>query len=238
MRILLSGQKYFGAETLRLLLAQGFDVCHVTAPKETERGTPDKLWRLAELYNLPLSEAKNLNASTLPENIDLIVCAHSHAFISEKTRLKTTYGAVGYHPSLLPLHRGRDSVKWTVKMGDKVTGGTVFWLSNKVDGGDSIMIGFGKGSDKPDVIIDLPKKSAPTSSARSRPASPRTTPATRRRSPTTWATTSVTAPAWHRTCSSPSVWCSSPTSSSASPRSSRSASCRRSGRRVSSSRWR
>ncbi len=29
---------------------------------------------------------------------------------------------------------------------------------HKVDGGDSIMIGFGKGSDKPDVIIDLPKQ--------------------------------------------------------------------------------
>lgn len=29
---------------------------------------------------------------------------------------------------------------------------------HKMDGRDSIMIGFGKGSDKPDVIIDLPKQ--------------------------------------------------------------------------------
>jgi methionyl-tRNA formyltransferase len=135
MRILLSGQKYFGAEVLRLLLEKGFDAAHVAAPKETEKGTPDRLWTLAEHYGVPLSEAKNLNASTLPTGIDLIVCAHSHAFISEKTRLKTTYGAIGYHPSLLPLHRGRDAIKWAIKMGDKVTGGTVFWLSNKVDGG-------------------------------------------------------------------------------------------------------
>ena len=48
-----------------------------------------------------------------------------------------------------------------------------------------------------------PPTSAPTWSARSRPASPRTTRATPRRSPTTSATTSATAPAWPPTCSSP-----------------------------------
>ncbi len=47
-----------------------------------------------------------------------------------------------------------------------------------------------------------PPTSAPTWSARSRPASPRTTPATRPPSPTTSATTSATSPAWAPTCSS------------------------------------
>ena len=45
--------------------------------------------------------------------------------------------------------------------------------------------------------------SAPTSSAKSRPAFPRTIRATRPSSPTTSATTSATAPAWPRTCSRP-----------------------------------
>ena len=48
-----------------------------------------------------------------------------------------------------------------------------------------------------------PPTSAPTWSARSRPASPRTTPATPPPSPTTWATTWATAPAWPPTSSSP-----------------------------------
>lgn len=44
--------------------------------------------------------------------------------------------AFGYHPSLLPRHRGRDAVKWTVRFGDTVAGGSVYQLSDKVDGGD------------------------------------------------------------------------------------------------------
>ena len=47
------------------------------------------------------------------------------------------------------------------------------------------------------------RTSAPTSSARSKPAFPRTIRATRPSSPTTSATTSATAPAWPRTCSRP-----------------------------------
>ena len=50
--------------------------------------------------------------------------------------MKTKLGAVGYHPSLLPRHRGRDAVRWTVAMRDPVAGGSVYWLSDSVDGGD------------------------------------------------------------------------------------------------------
>jgi methionyl-tRNA formyltransferase len=92
--------------------------------------------RQAELYHTPWMEAGKLNGQTLPEGVDLIVCAHSHDFISEKTRLRATYGGIGYHPSLLPLHRGKDAIRWAIKMGDRITGGTVYRLSNKVDGGD------------------------------------------------------------------------------------------------------
>lgn len=80
-------------------------------------------------------DAAALRAETLPEGVDVIVAAHSHAFIGRKTRGKARLGAIGYHPSLLPRHRGRDAVRWTIHMGDPVTGGTVFWLSDAVDGG-------------------------------------------------------------------------------------------------------
>lgn len=136
MNILLSGQKYFGAETLRLLMARGENIVAVAAPPETEKGTPDRLWELAGVYGYDRVPSDRLKADTTPANVDLIVCAHSHAFLSEKTRLRALHGAIGYHPSLLPLHRGRDAVRWAVRAGDKVTGGTVYWLSNKVDGGD------------------------------------------------------------------------------------------------------
>ena len=54
----------------------------------------------------------------------------------QATRLRAKWGGIGYHPSLLPLHRGRDSTRWAIRMGERVTGGSVYRLSNRMDGGD------------------------------------------------------------------------------------------------------
>lgn len=136
LKILLSGQKYFGQEALRMFRqTPGVDVAAVVAPFDAEGGGQDKLWELAGAYRLPRIPSDELKAETLPPGIDLIVCAHSHAFVGRKTILKTTHGAIGYHPSLLPRHRGRDAVRWALKMNDPITGGTVYWLTANVDAG-------------------------------------------------------------------------------------------------------
>lgn len=67
----------------------------------------------------------------------LIVAAHSHAFIGQRTR--QVADAIGYHPSLLPRHRGRDAVRWTIKMGDRVAGGSVYRFDRNVDGGPVLL---------------------------------------------------------------------------------------------------
>lgn len=135
MNILLSGQKFFGAKIFdEISKINGVNISAVSAPVTGEK--LDKLAEKAEKYKIPLIAAGALNASTMPENIDLIIAAHSHDFIGEKTRLRAKFGGIGYHPSLLPIHRGRDSIRWAIKMRDRVTGGTVYRLSNKIDGGD------------------------------------------------------------------------------------------------------
>jgi methionyl-tRNA formyltransferase len=135
MRVFLSGQRRFGHDVLNLLLDMGLELVGVAAPPEDSRGRQDILWRLAGAKGLPRWQPQDLNASTLPEDVDLVVCAHSHAFVGKKTRLKTKLGGIGFHPSLLPLHRGRDAIYWTLRLGERVTGGTVYWLSDNVDGG-------------------------------------------------------------------------------------------------------
>lgn len=131
IRVLITGQKWFGAEVFRAVAAGGAaDVCAVCAPYG------DRLWAAANRAELPWIPAGTLNAETIPKGVDLIVAAHSHDFVGEKTRFRARWGGVGYHPSLLPLHRGRDAVRWAIRMGDKITGGSVYRLSNKVDGGN------------------------------------------------------------------------------------------------------
>lgn len=138
MNIYLCGQSDFGAETLALLLKLGHRVLGVSAPREnvSAKGTrADRLWMNARILRIPYLQAGQLRAHLLPDDVDLIVCAHSHDFISRRTRDRTRWGAIGYHPSLLPLHRGRDAIKWTLRFNERVAGGSVYWLNDSVDGG-------------------------------------------------------------------------------------------------------
>lgn len=130
MNVLLAGQKWFGAEVLDALLAlPGVTVRAVSAPHD------DRLARAAWRRGVEVLPAGGLRAETMPAGVDLIVAAHSHDFIGERTRLRSRWGGIGYHPSLLPLHRGRDAVRWALRMRERVTGGTVYRLSNRMDGG-------------------------------------------------------------------------------------------------------
>src|SRR5260370_29857512 len=68
-------------------------------------------------------------------NTDLIATAHSHARISREALAAAKLGGIGYHPSLLPRHRGIAAVEWTIKEGDPIAGGTVYHLSDRMDAG-------------------------------------------------------------------------------------------------------
>lgn len=135
MNIYLCGQKYFAAEVFKTLRDDGHHIVGVSAPADNGRGERDRLRAVAEDNGVPWMKSGLLNADTMPPNVDLIVCAHSHDFIVEATRARAKHGAIGYHPSLLPLHRGKDAIYWTINMGDKIAGGSVYWLNDVMDGG-------------------------------------------------------------------------------------------------------
>lgn len=127
MRIALAGQRSFGAAVFERLTRAGHEVAQVFAP------AGDRLDFVARSKGVDCRD--RLTVDQLADELDLIVCAHAHVFVSDRARDRTLLGGIGYHPSLLPRHRGRDAVKWTVHMGDPIAGGSVYWLSNRVDGG-------------------------------------------------------------------------------------------------------
>ncbi|MGQ7791257.1 formyltransferase family protein [Faunimonas sp. B44] len=132
MKIALLGSRWFGAQMLERLMARGHDI-HVVAPT-----ADDRLAGAAEAAGVPFTIAQRpmrLRADDLPGEHDLIVGAHLHAFTPAEVRAKARIAAVGYHPSLLPRHRGIAAVEWTIKCGDPIAGGSVYHMSDEMDAG-------------------------------------------------------------------------------------------------------
>jgi methionyl-tRNA formyltransferase len=131
MRILLVGQKSFGAAVYNRLHQDGH-ILLVVAPEG------DKLWRAAGGGGgvAPgVMQALPYGAWIAHSGVDLVINAHGHEYIRRTAREAAKYGAIGYHPSLLPRHRGKDAVRWAVHMGDPITGGTVYQMTDDVDAG-------------------------------------------------------------------------------------------------------
>lgn len=90
---------------------------------------------LATTTVAPVVWTEELTTAAVPVRTDLIVAAHNQRFIPPAVLAAARLGGISYHPSLLPLHRGRDAIHWTIRDHDRVAGGTVYWLDDRVDGG-------------------------------------------------------------------------------------------------------
>ena len=133
-RVYLTGSGWFGQQAAEALTAAGHTITGVSSPLEGRRGGTDLLRGWAERNTTPHTAAAVLGPNDVPDGTDMIIAAHSHAFVGVRTRARARV-AIGYHPSLLPLHRGRDAVKWQARDGDRVVGGSIYHLTNRVDGG-------------------------------------------------------------------------------------------------------
>ncbi|HEY7384364.1 MAG TPA: formyltransferase family protein [Beijerinckiaceae bacterium] len=132
MKIALIGTRWFGAQMLRLLKERGHEIFVIATNGQDQLATAAEA---AGVHLVVLDNPRRLGAEYLPAEVDVIVAAHSHAFITGEARARAKKGAIGYHPSLLPRHRGIAAVEWTIKSGDAIAGGSVYHLSNSIDAG-------------------------------------------------------------------------------------------------------
>ena len=128
--VFISGQGYFAESVLRMCINNGFTISGVCCPLGDKYAGA-----LAIREGVNIITSGGLNSETMPA-CDLGISAHSFDYIGKKTRYVPRLGWIGYHPSLLPRHRGRSSIEWAFRMGDSITGGTVFWLNSGIDRGD------------------------------------------------------------------------------------------------------
>jgi len=133
MRITLVGSRHFGVTTLNMLREHGVDIIRIVVAE-----AEDRLATTARGLGIEVvvqANPKLVVASEIAPGSDLIVTAHSHARISKPALAAARLGGIGYHPSLLPRHRGIAAVEWTIRERDPIAGGSVYHLADRMDAG-------------------------------------------------------------------------------------------------------
>jgi methionyl-tRNA formyltransferase len=72
-------------------------------------------------------------------SLDLIVIVSFGEILSGDVLNTPRLGCINVHSSLLPKYRGAAPVVWALMNGDRKTGVTTFWLTEKMDSGDIIL---------------------------------------------------------------------------------------------------
>jgi methionyl-tRNA formyltransferase len=133
MRITLVGSRHFGVTTLNTLRQHGVDIGRVVVHDAEDRLAASA--KAAGIEVVVQADPKFVTASEIAPDTDLIVTAHSHARVTREALAAAKLGGIGYHPSLLPRHRGIAAIEWTIKEGDPIAGGSVYHLADQMDAG-------------------------------------------------------------------------------------------------------
>jgi methionyl-tRNA formyltransferase len=133
MRITLVGSRHFGVTTFNMLRQHEVEIARIVV-----HDSEDRLAAAAKAAGIEVvvqADPKFVVASEIAPDSDLIVTAHSHARITREALAAAQLGGIGYHPSLLPRHRGIAAIEWTIKEGDPIAGGTIYHLADRMDAG-------------------------------------------------------------------------------------------------------
>ena len=133
MRITLVGSRHFGVTTFNMLRERGVDIVQVVVHDGEDRLAATA--RAAGIEVVVQANPKIVTASEIAGDTDLIVTAHSHARVSREALAASRLGGIGYHPSLLPRHRGIAAVEWTIRERDPIAGGSIYHLADRMDAG-------------------------------------------------------------------------------------------------------
>ena len=134
MKCALVGSRFFAASVFEALRhEEGIEFTSIVAPAVDDRLALAA--RAAGIAVHVLENPKIVPGEAIAEGTDLIIAAHTHARVSDEALARSRLGGIGYHPSLLPRHRGIAAVEWTILEGDVIAGGSVYHLADGWDAG-------------------------------------------------------------------------------------------------------
>jgi methionyl-tRNA formyltransferase len=144
MKVLFIGGVLLSADALRTLIYSGVELVGVCT-RCVSSGDSDKfdLSSLPELKDIPVHKTHNINSDESVAWInelkpDIIFCIGWSQLLGMKLLSIPHLGVVGFHPTALPLNRGRHPIIWALVLGLEETASTFFFLNEKADCGDII----------------------------------------------------------------------------------------------------
>ncbi|XP_053441732.1 mitochondrial 10-formyltetrahydrofolate dehydrogenase isoform X1 [Nycticebus coucang] len=148
LKLALIGQSLFGQEVYSHLRKEGHRVVGVFTVPDKD-GKADPLGLAAEKDGTPVFKFPRwrVKGKTIKEVADayrsvgaeLNVLPFCTQFIPMDVINGSKHGSIIYHPSILPRHRGASAINWTLIMGDKKAGFSVFWADEGLDTGPVLL---------------------------------------------------------------------------------------------------
>jgi len=134
-----------GVRCLSVLLAHGVEVPLVV----THRDNPqENIWfgsvaELARLHDIPVITPDNPNVAEVIARIrdlqpEFFFSFYYREMLKPELMQIPGRGALNMHGSLLPKYRGRVPVNWAIIKGEKETGATLHYMTEKPDNGDIV----------------------------------------------------------------------------------------------------
>ncbi|RWS14003.1 cytosolic 10-formyltetrahydrofolate dehydrogenase-like protein [Dinothrombium tinctorium] len=148
MRLAIIGQSLFASSVLKLLQSEGHEIVGVfTIPDKN--GREDSVATAAKENNVPVFKIarwrvkgkiiKEVFDDYCSVNAELNILPFCTQFIPLEVVNFPKYGSIGYHPSLLPRHRGASAINWTLISGDQKAGFSIFWPDDGLDTGPILL---------------------------------------------------------------------------------------------------
>ena len=142
------GTPAFAVPSLRMLIAEGYEIAGVFCQPDRPSGRGNKLTscpvkQLALEAGLPVFQPERIRldgAEALSSlRPDLCVTAAFGQILSKENLAAPRLGTVNVHASLLPKYRGSAPINWALINGEKTTGVTTMLTDEGLDTGDILL---------------------------------------------------------------------------------------------------
>lgn len=143
MKAVVLAYNNIGCEGIKALLGNGFEIQAVFTHKDDPN---ENIWfqsvaELASEKGIPLYAPANINhplwvAKIKKMNPDFIFSFYYRDMVGKNILGIPAKGCINLHGSLLPKYRGRCPLNWAVINGEKETGVTLHYMTEKPDNGD------------------------------------------------------------------------------------------------------